>query len=109
MLSTAGYCQLNNTSFEMAVVTVYYVLSCLLLGCYGVSGDEAELDDWLCARCEASAITEVSSLGWDFLYLQWLKSLHTLCQRVFNPGLKLEYMLTVFITTSLHIAQDFLT
>uniref|UniRef100_A0A3Q3G9G4 [histone H3]-trimethyl-L-lysine(9) demethylase n=1 Tax=Kryptolebias marmoratus TaxID=37003 RepID=A0A3Q3G9G4_KRYMA len=26
--------------------------------CYGVSGDEAELDDWLCARCEASAITE---------------------------------------------------
>uniref|UniRef100_A0A1A7XEP2 [histone H3]-trimethyl-L-lysine(9) demethylase n=1 Tax=Iconisemion striatum TaxID=60296 RepID=A0A1A7XEP2_9TELE len=26
--------------------------------CYGVSGDEAEQDDWLCARCEASAITE---------------------------------------------------
>ncbi|XP_070830151.1 lysine-specific demethylase 4A isoform X2 [Chaetodon trifascialis] len=26
--------------------------------CYGVSGDEAELDDWLCARCEADAITE---------------------------------------------------
>ncbi|MEQ2192859.1 Lysine-specific demethylase 4A, partial [Xenoophorus captivus] len=30
----------------------------LMLGCYGVSGEEAELDDWLCARCEASAITE---------------------------------------------------
>lgn len=29
-------------------------------GCYGVCGDEAELDDWLCARCEADAITEVS-------------------------------------------------
>ncbi|XP_019965308.1 lysine-specific demethylase 4A isoform X1 [Paralichthys olivaceus] len=26
--------------------------------CYGVSCDEAELDDWLCARCEADAITE---------------------------------------------------
>uniref|UniRef100_A0AAQ5ZBF7 [histone H3]-trimethyl-L-lysine(9) demethylase n=1 Tax=Amphiprion ocellaris TaxID=80972 RepID=A0AAQ5ZBF7_AMPOC len=26
--------------------------------CYGVSGDEEELDDWLCARCEADAITE---------------------------------------------------
>ncbi|XP_047445612.1 lysine-specific demethylase 4A isoform X2 [Mugil cephalus] len=26
--------------------------------CYGVSGDEAELDDWLCARCEADAVTE---------------------------------------------------
>ncbi|XP_071382980.1 LOW QUALITY PROTEIN: lysine-specific demethylase 4A-like [Centroberyx affinis] len=26
--------------------------------CYGVSGDEAELDDWLCARCEADATTE---------------------------------------------------
>lgn len=31
-----------------------------LAGCYGVSCDEAELDDWLCARCEANAITEVS-------------------------------------------------
>ncbi|XP_041848230.1 lysine-specific demethylase 4A isoform X2 [Melanotaenia boesemani] len=30
--------------------------------CYGVSGDEAELDDWLCARCEAGAITEDCSL-----------------------------------------------
>nr|XP_046264254.1 lysine-specific demethylase 4A isoform X5 [Scatophagus argus]XP_046264255.1 lysine-specific demethylase 4A isoform X5 [Scatophagus argus] len=26
--------------------------------CYGVSGDEAELDNWLCARCEADAVTE---------------------------------------------------
>ncbi|XP_073346708.1 lysine-specific demethylase 4A-like isoform X1 [Pagrus major] len=26
--------------------------------CYGVCGDEAELDDWLCARCEADAMTE---------------------------------------------------
>ncbi|TNM97868.1 hypothetical protein fugu_014114 [Takifugu bimaculatus] len=26
--------------------------------CYGVSGDEEELDNWLCARCEANAITE---------------------------------------------------
>ncbi|AWP04316.1 putative lysine-specific demethylase 4A-like [Scophthalmus maximus] len=26
--------------------------------CYGVSGDEAELNDWLCARCEADATTE---------------------------------------------------
>ncbi|XP_035526704.1 lysine-specific demethylase 4A isoform X3 [Morone saxatilis] len=26
--------------------------------CYGVSGEDAELDDWLCARCEADAITE---------------------------------------------------
>ncbi|CAB1436619.1 unnamed protein product [Pleuronectes platessa] len=26
--------------------------------CYGVSGDATELDDWLCARCEANAITE---------------------------------------------------
>ncbi|XP_029381007.1 lysine-specific demethylase 4A isoform X2 [Echeneis naucrates] len=26
--------------------------------CYGVSGDGAELDDWLCARCEADALTE---------------------------------------------------
>ncbi|KAI3375104.1 hypothetical protein L3Q82_021625, partial [Scortum barcoo] len=26
--------------------------------CYGVSGDEAELDDWLCARCEADAVNE---------------------------------------------------
>uniref|UniRef100_H2T5W1 [histone H3]-trimethyl-L-lysine(9) demethylase n=1 Tax=Takifugu rubripes TaxID=31033 RepID=H2T5W1_TAKRU len=29
--------------------------------CYGVSGGEEELDNWLCARCEANAITEVSS------------------------------------------------
>lgn len=29
------------------------------LGCYGVSGEGAELDDWLCARCEADAVTEV--------------------------------------------------
>uniref|UniRef100_A0A672YT64 [histone H3]-trimethyl-L-lysine(9) demethylase n=1 Tax=Sphaeramia orbicularis TaxID=375764 RepID=A0A672YT64_9TELE len=27
--------------------------------CYGVSGDDSELDDWLCARCEAGALTEV--------------------------------------------------
>ncbi|XP_028988867.1 lysine-specific demethylase 4A isoform X2 [Betta splendens] len=26
--------------------------------CYGVSVDEAELDEWLCARCEADAMTE---------------------------------------------------
>lgn len=26
--------------------------------CYGVSEEETELDDWLCARCKASAITE---------------------------------------------------
>ncbi|KAF1384154.1 hypothetical protein PFLUV_G00139340 [Perca fluviatilis] len=26
--------------------------------CYGVSADEAELHDWLCARCEANAVTE---------------------------------------------------
>uniref|UniRef100_A0A672YTN8 [histone H3]-trimethyl-L-lysine(9) demethylase n=1 Tax=Sphaeramia orbicularis TaxID=375764 RepID=A0A672YTN8_9TELE len=26
--------------------------------CYGVSGDDSELDDWLCARCEAGALTE---------------------------------------------------
>ncbi|KAI4809126.1 hypothetical protein KUCAC02_018036 [Chaenocephalus aceratus] len=26
--------------------------------CYGVSGDGAELDDWLCARCDAGATTE---------------------------------------------------
>ncbi|XP_060939870.1 lysine-specific demethylase 4A isoform X3 [Limanda limanda] len=26
--------------------------------CYGVSGSATELDDWLCARCEANAITE---------------------------------------------------
>ncbi|XP_034038547.1 lysine-specific demethylase 4A-like [Thalassophryne amazonica] len=26
--------------------------------CYGVSGEEAEMDDWLCARCEAGATTE---------------------------------------------------
>ncbi|XP_026230050.1 lysine-specific demethylase 4A-like isoform X2 [Anabas testudineus] len=26
--------------------------------CYGVSGEEAELDKWLCARCEADAMTE---------------------------------------------------
>ncbi|TNN77106.1 Lysine-specific demethylase 4A [Liparis tanakae] len=26
--------------------------------CYGVNGDEAELDGWLCARCEANATTE---------------------------------------------------
>ncbi|XP_029308852.1 lysine-specific demethylase 4A-like isoform X4 [Cottoperca gobio] len=26
--------------------------------CYGVSGDGAERDDWLCARCEADAITK---------------------------------------------------
>ncbi|XP_020500094.2 lysine-specific demethylase 4A isoform X1 [Labrus bergylta] len=26
--------------------------------CYGVSGHGAELDDWLCARCEADAVTE---------------------------------------------------
>ncbi|XP_070700542.1 lysine-specific demethylase 4A-like isoform X1 [Pempheris klunzingeri] len=26
--------------------------------CYGVTGDEPDLDDWLCARCEADAITE---------------------------------------------------
>ncbi|XP_056276386.1 lysine-specific demethylase 4A-like isoform X2 [Pseudoliparis swirei] len=26
--------------------------------CYGVNGDEAEVDDWLCARCEANATTE---------------------------------------------------
>ncbi|XP_061588624.1 lysine-specific demethylase 4A isoform X2 [Cololabis saira] len=26
--------------------------------CYGVSGDGAELDEWLCARCEVDAITE---------------------------------------------------
>ncbi|CAG01941.1 unnamed protein product, partial [Tetraodon nigroviridis] len=26
--------------------------------CYGVAGDEGELDDWLCSRCEANAVTE---------------------------------------------------
>uniref|UniRef100_A0A8C9YGG1 [histone H3]-trimethyl-L-lysine(9) demethylase n=1 Tax=Sander lucioperca TaxID=283035 RepID=A0A8C9YGG1_SANLU len=26
--------------------------------CYGVSADEAEQHDWLCARCEANAVTE---------------------------------------------------
>uniref|UniRef100_A0A669DVZ2 [histone H3]-trimethyl-L-lysine(9) demethylase n=1 Tax=Oreochromis niloticus TaxID=8128 RepID=A0A669DVZ2_ORENI len=26
--------------------------------CYGISRDDAELDEWLCARCEADAITE---------------------------------------------------
>uniref|UniRef100_A0A3Q2U3F5 [histone H3]-trimethyl-L-lysine(9) demethylase n=1 Tax=Fundulus heteroclitus TaxID=8078 RepID=A0A3Q2U3F5_FUNHE len=26
--------------------------------CYGVSGEEADLEDWQCARCEADAITE---------------------------------------------------
>lgn len=26
-----------------------------------MSGDEGELDDWLCSRCEANAVTEVSS------------------------------------------------
>uniref|UniRef100_A0A3Q1J9B3 [histone H3]-trimethyl-L-lysine(9) demethylase n=1 Tax=Anabas testudineus TaxID=64144 RepID=A0A3Q1J9B3_ANATE len=29
--------------------------------CYGVSGEEAELDKWLCARCEADAMTEVKA------------------------------------------------
>lgn len=26
-----------------------------------MSGDERDLDDWLCSRCQANAITEVSS------------------------------------------------
>lgn len=35
-------------------------ISGFVLGCYGISRDDAELDEWLCARCEADAITEVS-------------------------------------------------
>ncbi|XP_068196503.1 lysine-specific demethylase 4A-like [Antennarius striatus] len=31
---------------------------CVHTSCYGVSGDERDLDDWLCSRCEADAITE---------------------------------------------------
>lgn len=38
-------------------------LFCLCSGCYGISADEGELDDWLCARCEANATTVVSGLG----------------------------------------------
>lgn len=37
--------------------------SCLCSGCYGISADEGELDDWLCARCEANATTVVSGQG----------------------------------------------
>lgn len=32
----------------------------LCSGCYGISANEGELDDWLCARCEANATTVVS-------------------------------------------------
>ncbi|KAG7239226.1 hypothetical protein INR49_029892, partial [Caranx melampygus] len=31
--------------------------------CYGVSDEGADLEDWLCARCEADAVTEVSYSG----------------------------------------------
>ncbi|XP_068604550.1 lysine-specific demethylase 4A-like [Brachionichthys hirsutus] len=31
---------------------------CVHTSCYGASGDERDLDDWLCARCEADAVTE---------------------------------------------------
>lgn len=34
---------------------------CPRSGCYGISADEGELDDWLCARCEANATTVVSA------------------------------------------------
>uniref|UniRef100_A0A667YHQ3 [histone H3]-trimethyl-L-lysine(9) demethylase n=1 Tax=Myripristis murdjan TaxID=586833 RepID=A0A667YHQ3_9TELE len=37
--------------------------------CYGVSGEEAELDNWLCARCEADATTEVMFLDIVFFVL----------------------------------------
>lgn len=36
------------------------LFSCLCSGCYGICADEGELDDWLCARCEANATTVVS-------------------------------------------------
>lgn len=36
---------------------------CLCSGCYGITADEGDLDDWLCARCEANAITVVSGQG----------------------------------------------
>lgn len=41
-------------------VTPFFLFVFYCLGCYGVSGEEAELDKWLCARCEADAMTEVS-------------------------------------------------
>lgn len=43
-------------------VSVWHVF-CSCSGCYGVSDKGADLDDWLCARCEADAITEVSYSG----------------------------------------------
>uniref|UniRef100_A0AAQ5ZXF8 [histone H3]-trimethyl-L-lysine(9) demethylase n=1 Tax=Amphiprion ocellaris TaxID=80972 RepID=A0AAQ5ZXF8_AMPOC len=39
--------------------------------CYGVSGDEEELDDWLCARCEADAITEKHCTLDNVLFVQY--------------------------------------
>lgn len=34
-------------------------------GCYGVTRDEAEQDDWLCARCKADATLEVGVPGFQ--------------------------------------------
>ncbi|XP_078119599.1 lysine-specific demethylase 4A-like isoform X4 [Sander vitreus] len=46
--------------------------------CYGVSADEAEQHDWLCARCEANAVTE------DFLDYLWRKVCQTCCGQGLN-------------------------
>uniref|UniRef100_A0A674P901 [histone H3]-trimethyl-L-lysine(9) demethylase n=1 Tax=Takifugu rubripes TaxID=31033 RepID=A0A674P901_TAKRU len=47
--------------------------------CYGVSGGEEELDNWLCARCEANAITEVSSNRALLCFVCEHRWVHVLC------------------------------
>uniref|UniRef100_A0A674D661 [histone H3]-trimethyl-L-lysine(9) demethylase n=1 Tax=Salmo trutta TaxID=8032 RepID=A0A674D661_SALTR len=44
--------------------------------CYGVSADQVS-DEWMCARCEANALTEVSSTA--IKYSEGKKWVHVLC------------------------------
>lgn len=46
-----------------------------------MSGDERELDDWLCNRCEAKAITEVSLEFKYILAFGGCKIICTLCRQ----------------------------
>lgn len=52
-----------------------------------MSGDEGELDDWLCSRCEANAITEVRS---EFKYIIASGGCRIICRQKQRVVMKLH-------------------
>ncbi|XP_067330609.1 lysine-specific demethylase 4A isoform X2 [Channa argus] len=61
-MNDSGEGQLSNPNVEedgtSRLISCAQCCVCVHTSCYGVSAEEAELDKWLCARCEADAITE---------------------------------------------------